>query len=129
MYNIANLIINLEKKIEENAGGGGSVISIEVIDNSHLLSQEGITLSKTKTITEDCWLLAEIGGMASNVSFKINNTERLFIDGYYFQDHEMIPVYVGDEIALTVAADGSNDNLISTILLISGIDVPEKPTN
>lgn len=145
-----NVIVNLKKEIAE-AGGASSysdltnkpsinnveltgnksssdlgipVVSFEVFDSSHLVGQEGITISKTKTLTANAWLIVHVGGMASNVSFKINNEERLFIDGYYFQDHEIIPVYSGDVLDLSVAADGSNDNFISSIILVSGIEVP-----
>lgn len=149
-----NVIVNLKKEIAE-AGGASSysdltnkptinnveltgnkstsdlgipVVSFEVFDNSHLLAQEGITISKTKTLTANAWLIIHVEGMASNVSFKINNEEKLWIDGFSFRDHEIIPVYSGDVLELSVAADGSNDNIISSIILVSGIEVPT-PTN
>ena len=150
-----NVIVNLKKEIAEANGSssysdltnkpkinnvelsgnkttsdlGIPFVSFEVFDSTHLLGQEGITISKTKTLTADAWLIINVAGMAGNVSFTVNNTERLYIDGYNFYDHEIIPVYSGDVLALSVAADGSNDNLISSIILVTGIAVPPAPTN
>lgn len=105
----------------------GSGITLEVFDNTHLLHQSGITLSKTKTMTANAWAMISVIGMAGNVSFQINNTERLWIDGYYFRDVEFIPVYNGDTLALSAAADGSDDNLMSSIILVYGLAVPPAP--
>lgn len=103
----------------------GSGITLEVFDNTHLLHQTGITLSKTKTMTENAWAMISVIGMAGNISFQINNTERLWIDGYSFRDVEFIPVYSGDVLTLSAAADGSDDNLMSSIILVYGLAVPQ----
>lgn len=150
-----NVIVNLKKEIAEASGSssysdltnkptinnvelsgnkttsdlGIPVVTFEVFDNSHLLGQEGITISKTKTMTAGAWLFVDICGMASNVSFKINNEERLFIDGYNFYDHELIPLAAEDVLTLSVAADGSNDNFISSIIIIHGIALPATNNN
>lgn len=105
-----------------------STLVSEVFDNSHLLHQEGITISKTKTMSADAWLFVDIDGMAADTSFKINNVERLWIDGFNFRDHEIIPVYSGDVITLSCAAAGTDDNIISSIIIIYGLNVPAKPT-
>lgn len=105
-------------------GGGGSNITLEVFDSHNLLKQSGIHISKTKTISKDSWLFVNIGGMLTGPSFKINGVEHCFTNGYDFLCNELIPVYEGDTLEFTVNSNGSNDNLISTIIIISGLIVP-----
>ena len=150
-----NVLVNLKKEIVEASGSssysdltnkpkinnielsgnkstsdlGIPVVSFEVFDNSHLLAQHGITINKSKTFTAPAWLIINVRGMCSNVSVKINNTERLYIDGYNFYDNEIIPVYAEDILSFTVAATGNNDNIIASIIIVSGIAVPPAPTN
>ena len=102
-------------------------VSVEVFDDTNLRHQEGIVFSKSKTLTSDCLCIIDLRGYTTNVSLKINNVEQIMEDGYNLYCGRCIVLRNGDVVSYTAAADGTDDNIISSIVFIYGMTLPPAP--
>ena len=129
-YNIDNIIVNLKREIQENAGGSsGPTITNTTLKSVCLLHQESVNETLSYTVTEPAYLVIALNAMtASSITLTVNDYSYVQESGFYKFASAMIPVYENDEIVLECVSEGSDENLICNIMLINGFEVPEPPT-
>lgn len=127
-YDLSNVIINLKKEIEKNAGGGGGPsITNETLKSLQLLQQTTIDETFSYEVTEPAYLSVSMAAMCgSDITLTLNGFLLAIGSGYYKFASGLFPVYPGDEIDFSCVSEGSDENLILNLMLINGLTVPEK---
>ena len=124
-YDIANIIINLKKQIDSMAGGGGTPVNITVLKDVRLREQTEINETLSHTVVNPAFLVVSLQAMTgSDITLSLNNVSLLYADGYRKVASGFFPVYPDDEISFSCESEGSDENLILSIALIEGIEVP-----
>lgn len=124
-YDISNIIINLKKEIESMAGGGGTPVNIIVLKDVRLREQSEINETLSHTVVNPAFLVVTMQAMTgSDITLTLNNVSLLYADGFRKMASGFFPVYPDDEIAFSCESEGSDENLILSIALIEGIEVP-----
>lgn len=129
-YDLSNIIINLKKEIAEKSGGSsGPTIENTTLKSVSLIQQTAIDESLTHTVTDPAYLVVSLAAMTgSSITLTINNFSLVQETGFYKFASVFLPVYPDDELVFACQSEGSDENLILNIMLLTGLTVPEKPS-
>lgn len=113
--------------LDGTGGGGGSRITNTTLKSVWKVQQESINESFSHTVEEPAYLVISLNAMVNNsITLTVNNYSLVTESGFYKFANVIIPVYTGDQIEFECISEGSNENLVCNIMLIRGLEIPER---
>lgn len=129
-YNIDNIIINLKREIRDQSGGGANPVNVSIIKSVLLRHQENLNETFTYEVTEAGIIVYSLQAMTGGaLSFTFNDIDIYYSDGFRKVASGFLPVVAGDEVAFSCISEGSDENLILDVALITGVNISTPNNN
>lgn len=113
--------------LDGTGGSGGSRITNTTLKNVWHIHQTSVNETFSYTVESPAYLVVSLKAMVnSSITLTVNDYSFVVESGFQKTANAIIPVYNGDQIEFECISEGSDENLVCNIMLVNGLELPER---